>query len=123
MITSLLFFVVVLASIVLPRFFLDDGLTSWVYHSPEHNVTMTLPSRDWTEIKLQGSDVAFTNRKHAVLVGVNVSQGQQGSYERMVRETRAYFQRPSEELLSEPQFTEGVTSAGHPYSYWTVTVK
>jgi len=100
----LLFGVVGLALIVLPRFFADDTSTSWKYHSPEHNFAMTLPSGDWKEIRMEGSDVAFNNRKHAVLVGVNVSHGQEGDYERAVEATRAYFQRASNELQSEPKF-------------------
>ena len=68
----LLLVIVGVAWLVLPRFYFDDTSSTWKYRSPKHGFSMTLPSTDWKEIAKPGSDAAFHNRKHSVLLGVTV---------------------------------------------------
>ncbi len=111
------------AWIILPRFYTEDIAASWTYHSPKYDYSLTLPSRDWQEIKKEDSDAAFYNRKRSVLVGITASKGDQDSFRKSVQRMKEYVEASKDEQLSEPQFSEGKTEAGDPFAYWTVEAK
>jgi hypothetical protein len=109
--------------LILPRVFSEDAATSWVYHSAKYDYSLTLPSRDWQEVKKPDKDAAFYNRKKSVLVGVTVAKGDEKAFHKSVQQMKEYLANSKEELLTEPEFTTGTTEAGDPYAYWTVQAK
>jgi hypothetical protein len=109
--------------LVLPRFYSDDAASSWTYHSPKYGFSMKLPSSDWKEIARPNNDVAFHNRKHSVLVGVNVTKGQREVFDSTILDAKVILEQSRKGLLSEPFVSEGTTDAGNPYVYWTVQSK
>jgi hypothetical protein len=111
------------AWLVLPRFHKDDTSSSWTYRSPKHGFSMTLPSTDWKEIAKPGSDVAFHNRKHSVLVGINIASGQEVGFQKAIAVLRKQLDEGGDDFVSKPEFHQGVTDAGNPYAYCTVDAK
>lgn len=109
--------------LILPHIYSEDATTSWTYHSSKYDFSMTLPSSDWQEIQRQDAAAAFHNRKRAVLASANVSRGDQEAFEKAVQRMKDYMRKNKDQMLSEPQFTEGTTEDGDPFSYWTVQAK
>ena len=112
-----------LAVLVLPRFFAEGKTTAWTYHSPENDLSITLPSRDWQEVKMKGEALAFGNKKHSTVVGVSVGQGNVEGFRKSVQKTKDYLEGNRAELVEGPQYAEGETEAGNPYALWTMQAK
>jgi hypothetical protein len=108
---------------VIPRFYSKNHTTSWTYTSPKYGFTMALPSSDWQETRKPGADIAFHDRKHSVLLAVNVVKGNRDVFQQSVRRMQEYIARSRPDFLSEPQFVEGLTNSGNPYASWTVSAK
>ncbi|HTU88522.1 MAG TPA: hypothetical protein VMF69_00355 [Gemmataceae bacterium] len=111
------------AWIILPRFYPENTATSWTYHSPKYDYSLTLPSSDWQEIKKEDSDAAFYNRKRSTLAGIIVSKGDQDTFRKAVQRMKEHIDTSKGEQLTTPQFSEGKTEAGDPFAYWTVEAK
>jgi hypothetical protein len=110
----------------LQRFHQEDEGTSWKYRSPEHGFTVTLPSRDWEEIKRPKATVAFVNRKHRTLVEVNAGKESREDFLKFSLPAMKKHVADSQaegELIGEPQIREGESKEGNLYWHCTTLAK
>jgi hypothetical protein len=113
----------ILAQILVPRFFHEDTSTSWTYQSADYGFHITLPSSHWKKITKRDSHVAFHNRLHSTLVGVDVSPGGVGQFKEFIKKTADYLEKVKGDEVRNLTFSEGRSDNGHPYAYWTMLAK
>jgi hypothetical protein len=104
---------------LLSMFFTEDAETAWTYRSPTHKFQIDLPSDEWTEFNRADSAAAFMNQRRRAFFSVKVAKDKSGEgFETKVRWMKDFLVTERDSLREPPQYSEGLTDAGNPFSYY-----
>jgi len=85
---------------------------SWVYQSEADHYSITLPSKQWSQARIEGASSAFRCRVLSVQLGVFIQQQTRAQYDQSVQD---HARRKDVSSLRDFQSESGKTTAGNDY--------